>query len=101
MFFTSRELATVALTGADNYALDVRQEDGKWVVEVTVFDTGKQTRQKYFVQTNRGSTKTWRYLEDVMGFVDSFCANCQNLVIRINGKVWKLRAIDENSSEGQ
>ncbi|WP_186143645.1 hypothetical protein [Burkholderia gladioli] len=99
MFFTSRELAAVALTGADNYLVDVRQEDGKWVVEVSVLDASKREWRRYFVQTNRGKTKTWRYLEDALAFVGDYCENCQNLTVTVNGKLWRLRASIEQAGD--
>ncbi|KIP17069.1 hypothetical protein WJ95_21435 [Burkholderia ubonensis] len=96
MFFTFRELAAVALTGADNYLLKLfKDESGKWVIRATILDGGKQPYQSYFVQTNRGKTKTWRYLEDVLIFVDEYSANCRNLTIEIEGRVWKMRAESE------
>ncbi len=92
MFFTFRELAAVALTGPSNYMVDVRQEDGKWIVDVSVLDAGKSEWRRYLVQTNRGKTKSWRYLDDALGFVGEHCENCQNLTILINGKIWRLKA---------
>ncbi|MGC5887272.1 hypothetical protein [Ralstonia pseudosolanacearum] len=90
MYFTYRELAAVALTG--NYLLDVLKEDGKWVVQVSVLDTDRKASKQYRLQTIRGNTKTWRYLEDVLLVVNEYCENCQNLTITIEGKVWKLKA---------
>lgn len=91
MFFTARELAAVALTGADNYVLDMLKDDlGKWVIRATIVDGAKQSRQSYMVQTNRGKTKTWRYLEDAFVFVDEHCTNCRNLTIKLDGRLWKL-----------
>ncbi|WP_155754551.1 hypothetical protein [Burkholderia stagnalis] len=100
MFFTFRELAAVALTGADNYLLNLfKDESGKWVIRATILDGSKQPYQSYLVQTNRGKTKTWRYLEDVLMFVDEYSANCRNLSIEIEGRVWRMRA--ESEAEGQ
>ncbi|WP_126284802.1 hypothetical protein [Burkholderia stagnalis] len=100
MFFTFRELAAVALTGADNYLLNLfKDETGKWVIRATILDGSKQPYQSYLVQTNRGKTKTWRYLEDVLMFVDEYSANCRNLTIEIEGRVWRMRA--ESETEGQ
>jgi hypothetical protein len=93
MFFTFRELAAVALTGADNYSLDLlKDEGGKWVVRVTIFAGATGTQQTYMVQTNRGKTKTWRYLEDVLLFVEEYCANCHHLTIKVEGRLWRLHA---------
>ncbi|RAA07306.1 hypothetical protein DOT67_21290 [Ralstonia pseudosolanacearum] len=91
-FFTFRELAAVALTGSNNYFLDLQKEDGKWTIVVSVLDADKRTTKQYQVQTNRGKTKTWRYLEDALLFVNEYCENCQNLTIAIDGMVWKLKA---------
>ncbi|MFV8598638.1 hypothetical protein [Ralstonia pseudosolanacearum] len=92
MYFTFRELALVALTGSNNYLLNLQKEEGKWTITVSVLDADKRTARQYQVQTNRGKTKTWRYLEDVLLFVGEYCENCQNLTIAIEGKVWRLKA---------
>jgi hypothetical protein len=93
MFFTFRELGAVALTGADNYLLDVlKDENGKWVIQATIVDGQRQAQQSYMVQTNRGKTKTWRYLEDALGFVAENCGNCRNLAITVGGRIWRLSA---------
>lgn len=93
MFFTFRELAAVALTGADNYLLDLfKEEGGKWVVRVTIRAGATGAQQTYMVQTNRGKTKTWRYLEDVLLFVEEYCANCHHLTIKVEGRLWRLHA---------
>lgn len=96
MYFTFRELAFVALTGSNNYLLNLHKEGGKWVIDVSVLDADKKTAKQYQVQTNRGKTKTWRYLEDVLLFVGEYCKNCQNLSIAIEGKVWRLKAEGED-----
>jgi hypothetical protein len=92
MYFTFRELAAVAMTGAHNYVLDVRKDEGKWIIEVTVVGAGDGQQRTYLCQTNRGKTKTWRYLEDVLVFVNQYAANCQNMAISVQGKVWKLKS---------
>ncbi|WP_455289938.1 hypothetical protein [Cupriavidus necator] len=93
MFFTFRELAAVALTGADNYILDLlKDESGKWVIRATILEGRKQPLQSYIVQTNRGKPKTWRYLEDALVFIDGTCANCRHLTIKVEGRLWSLRA---------
>ena len=99
MYFTFRELAAVALTGGSNYFVDLRKDAGKWVIEVSVLDSGKNVQQTYLVQTNRGGAKTWKYLDDAMAFVSEYCANCQNLTIAIDGKMWKLRAEESGAEE--
>ncbi|CAE6846648.1 hypothetical protein R75461_07275 [Paraburkholderia nemoris] len=101
MYFTFRELAAVALTGGTNYFVDLRKEAGKWLIEVSVLDAGKKVQQKYLVQTNRGKTKTWKYLDDALAFVNEYCANCQNLSIAVDGKVWKLRSEEREAGTQQ
>lgn len=98
MYFTSRELAAVALTGSNNYFLNLQKEKGKWTIAVSVLDANKQTTKQYQVQTNLGKTKTWRYLEDALVFVNEYCENCQNLTIAIEGKVWTLKAEGEDQA---
>ncbi|WP_454862642.1 hypothetical protein [Paraburkholderia fungorum] len=92
MFFTFRELAAVALTGTDNYLLDLHKDEAKWVIDVTVLDSQRQPGSQYRVQTNRGKTKTWRYLEDALAFVGEYGANCGNLTITVDGRIWQLRS---------
>ena len=96
MYFTFRELAAVALTGSNNYFLNLQKDEGKWIIDVSVLDADKRTTKQYQVQTNRGKTKTWRYLEDALLFVNEYCENCQNLSIAIEGKVWRLKAEGED-----
>lgn len=99
MYFTFRELAAVAMTGAHNYVLDIRKDEGKWIIEVTVGGAGSELKQRYLCQTNRGKTKTWRYLEDVLLFVNQYAANCKSMTISIQGKAWKLKS--EGSADTQ
>ncbi len=95
MFFTFRELAAVALTGADNYSLEVFKADvGKWVIKATILDSQKNVDHSHMLQTNRGTTKTWRYLDDVLAFVSQHCVDCRNLTIKTEGKIWRLSSDD-------
>lgn len=85
-----KELAIVVQTGPDNYEVDIHQEDGKWVLFVTVVNksTGEKTLRQ--IETARGNVKTWGKLEGAFAFVKEHCANCETLKVTVEGIEWAL-----------
>lgn len=81
----------MALTGGDNYSVYLHREAGKWSMDVSVLDSGKDVKQKYSVQTNRGGPKTWRHLDQALSFAYEHCSNCQNMRVAVDGKILILR----------
>lgn len=83
MGLNKREIAVIAETNRDNYAVEIKAlEDGLWQVAIKIAQP-----EKYFeVFTSRGDLKTWRNLSDAVIFVQETCPDCRD--VRIIVRNW-------------
>lgn len=80
MGLNKREIAVIAETNRDNYAVEIKAlESGLWQVAIKIV----QPENYFEVFTSRGDLKTWRNLSDAVIFVQETCPDCRDVIIVI------------------
>jgi hypothetical protein len=80
MGFNKNELATIAKTSPDGFAVEIHCADDKFWYAIVLLSS---TSEKHDVLTARGDLKSWRNLDDAVLFFEKTTPACKSFVVRI------------------